>query len=105
MNYKIIPETPNFRTVTPVSNKTSISPISSEVLEKIVNTFNKLKDRINEALDRNSFLQNLSSARREAIIRVRKLPNAGFALISIITIAGILIFTAIAFVIIKNILY
>ena len=118
MNFTVINRKTNFRPnhVQRVNEeKTSIANIPRNINKDLLEVFTLLHERLRTISDKLDFERVVDSAlniireRNEELIRIKKLENmksnAGYALISIIIIFGIIGFALIAYIVIKNMLY
>lgn len=118
MNFTNINRNTNFRPnhVQRVNEeKVSIANISRNNCKDLIEVFTLLHERLRTISDKLDFERVVSNAlniireRKEELIRIKRLEdmksNAGYALISIIIIFGILGFALITYIVIKNLLY
>ena len=94
--------------------KTNIASVSPEMCKNILEIYGLINERLRTTSDRLDFerVANISASimkeKKEELARVKKLEdmktNAGFTLISIIIILGIVGFSFITFLVIKGIL-
>jgi len=96
-------------------DKTNIASISKDINKHLLEVFSLLRERLKTVSDKLDFervvsnVLNIIRERKIELARVKRLEdmktNAGFTLISIIIILGIIGFSFITFLIIKGILY
>lgn len=95
--------------------KTNIASISKDINKNLLEVFSLLRERLKTSSDKLDFeravsnVLNIIRERKIELARVKRLEdmktNAGFTLISIVVILGIVGLSLIMFLIIKNILY
>ena len=118
MNYTIVNRQTNFKAnhVQRVNEeKVGIANISKDIHKNLLEVFSLLHERLktySDKLDFTRIVENVLGivrARKAELVRVKRLEdmkvNAGFTLISIIIVLGIVGFSFITFFIIKGILY
>lgn len=118
MNYTIINRTPNFRPnhIQRVNEeKVGIASITRDIYKDLLDVFSLLHERLRSYSDKVDFSRVLGNVlgiikeRKTELARIKKMEDmknsAGFTLISLIIIFGIIGLSFITFLLIKGILY
>ncbi len=118
MNYTIINRPTSFRpnhVQRGNEQKTNIASISGDIHKELLEVFSLLHERLrttSDKLDFNRVIENVLGIIREKkaeLARIKRLEemkaNAGFTLVSIVIVLGIIGFSFITFFVIKGILY